>query len=191
MNSTRPRGNCTRDSLAAAARDSRAVVERHAPRARSSADVGCQDRKGRGWRPGPARAAPPRLHGDHRGAHLLAGSLPIILPLPGLNNEPLGGGGAGPGAGREREWRGRWQSTPPSQQSVARVCGRCGDRSPRPAPGPPSFPRPPSRVGAGATWSRLEPALLQVDARRPPGTHGGAILKPTWQTFAKCSRSGS
>lgn len=120
----------------------------------------------------------------------LAPSL-LSSPLPGLNNERLGGGGAGPGAGREREWRGRWQSLPPSQPSVAGVCGRCGDRSPRPAPGPPSFPRPPSGVGAGATWSRLEPALLQVDARRPPGTRGGAILKPTWQTFAKCSRSGS
>lgn len=63
--------------------------------------------------------------------------------------------------------------------------------SPRPAPGPPRFPRPSGRARAGATWSCLEPPPPQVDARRPPGTRGGAILKPTSQTFAKCSRSGS
>lgn len=100
--------------------------------------------------------------------------------------------GAGRGRGRgERGQRGRRRNTPPSQQSTSWVLRPCGVRNPRPAPGPPSFPRQPSGVGAGATWSRLEPALLQVDARRPPGTRGGAILKPTWQTFAKCSRSGS
>uniref|UniRef100_A0A8D1UL24 Cadherin EGF LAG seven-pass G-type receptor 1 n=1 Tax=Sus scrofa TaxID=9823 RepID=A0A8D1UL24_PIG len=60
-----------------------------------------------------------------------------------------------------------------------------------PRSGSAALPTPAGRARAGATWSRPEPLPPQVDARRPPGTGGGAILKPTSQTFAKCSRSGS
>lgn len=103
--------------------------------------------------------------------------------------------GAGPGRARGGESAGaggagrahRPGSSRPLRSRPRGAAGPAPGAQPSSRRGPARLPTPPCRARAGATWNHPDPPPPQVDARRPPGTRGGAILKPTSQTFAKCS----
>lgn len=154
-----PGRNCASASVAAAARDPKAVSSRALVSKGPASRGGRVGRpQGRGLNPSPcpgrAPTSPWRSSGRAPPGWLpLPHHLPSPPPGPGLNNERLGGGGAGPGAGRARAAGAQAKHT---AQSAIHLLGpqavRCSQPPPR--PGPAQLPTPAQR---SRCWGHLEP----------------------------------